>query len=155
MSGPPDFLPALTSARERGQIDELVRVIPYSRFLGLEMRVEGDHLVGRLPFAESNIGNFRIPALHGGAIGAFLESVAIFELLFRGDTATLPKTINVSIEYLRTARAKDTFSRAEVIQHGRRVATVRTIAFQDDAAHPVAAATVHLLLVPPEDLRRD
>lgn len=154
MSVESEFFELLRDARERGELSALVDAIPYSRFLGLEMRVEGDHLVGRLPYRESNVGNYRIPALHGGALGAFLESAAVFELLYRGDTATLPKTINLSVEYLRTARAKDTFSRAEVIQHGRRVATVRTLAFQDDERHPVAAATVHLLLVPPEDLRR-
>ena len=155
MSDVHDFMPLLQRARASGDLDELVRVVPYSSFLGLEMHVEGDRLVGKLPFLESNIGNYSIPALHGGATGAFLESVAVFELLYRSDTATLPKVINISIEYLRTARAKDMFSRAELIQRSRRVATVRAVAFQDDDSHPVAAATVHLLLVSPEELHRD
>ena len=58
-----------------GDLEELVRVVFYSSFLGLEMHVEGDRLVGTLFFLESNIGNYFILVLHGGAIGVFLESV--------------------------------------------------------------------------------
>ena len=56
------------------------------------------------------------------------------------------KTISITIDYLRSARTVDTFARAEVVRQGRRVASVRSLAWQDDPSKPVAAANVLLLL---------
>jgi hypothetical protein len=44
------------------------------------------------------------------------------------------------------ARTVDTFARAEVVRKGRRVATVRSLAWQDDSSKSVAATNVLLLL---------
>jgi acyl-coenzyme A thioesterase PaaI-like protein len=76
-----------------------------------------------------------------------MESTAIFKLLWQGETTTVPKTINITVEYLRSARAEDVFARAVFTRHGRRVANVRVFAFQDDPERPVAVATAHFLLV--------
>jgi acyl-coenzyme A thioesterase PaaI-like protein len=40
----------------------------------------------------------------------------------------------------------ETFARAIITKHGRRVANVRAEAWQDDPARPVAAAHAHFLL---------
>jgi acyl-coenzyme A thioesterase PaaI-like protein len=50
----------------------------------------------------------------------------------------MPKTISITVEYLRSAKATTTWARTEIIHHGRRVATVRGVAYQDDVAKPVA-----------------
>jgi acyl-coenzyme A thioesterase PaaI-like protein len=50
------------------------------------------------------------------------------------------------VEYLRSARPVDTFARADIVRQGRRVATVRSLAWQDNPAKPVASASVQLLL---------
>lgn len=61
-----------------------------------------------------------------------------------GREAEDPKTISITVDYLRSARPTDTFVRAEVVRHGRRVATVRSLAWQDDPTKPVATANVQL-----------
>ena len=63
---------------------------------------------------------------------------------------TVPKTINITVEYLRSGKPQDTFARAVFTKHGRRVANVRAYAWQDDPTKPVAAANAHFLLVQPE-----
>jgi len=88
-----------------------------------------------------------VPALHGGTLGALMESTAIFKLLWHGETTTVPKTINITVEYLRGARPQDVLARAEFTRRGRRVANVRVSAWQDDPDEPVAVATAHFLLV--------
>jgi acyl-coenzyme A thioesterase PaaI-like protein len=104
-----------------------------------------------MKFADHLIGNATIPALHGGTLGALLESTAVFKLMLEGETIAIPKTINITVEYLRTGKARDTFARAQFTRHGRRVANVRAFAYQDDPDKPIAAANAHFLLVPPDE----
>jgi uncharacterized protein (TIGR00369 family) len=134
------------TARASGDLVPLVAAIPYARFLGLVVDRQGEELVFRLPYADHLVGNSMLPALHGGTLGALLESTAIFRLLLDTDADQVPKTINLTVEYLRSAGARDTFARAEITRHGRRVANVRAVAWQDDPARPVAAAHAHFLL---------
>ena len=54
--------------------------VPYIQYLGIRFDRRGDELTAILPFDEKLIGNPMLPALHGGAIAAFLEVVAIIEL---------------------------------------------------------------------------
>lgn len=130
--------------------DRLARLldVPCVKFLGITVEQGEDGLRTRLDFAPHLVGNSLIPALHGGAIGALLESTAIFALLCEqdDDAAGVPRTINVTVEYLRTARTVTTWGRAEITRQGRRVATVRAFAWQDDPTRPVAAANAHFLL---------
>jgi acyl-coenzyme A thioesterase PaaI-like protein len=58
----------------------------------------------------------------------------------------VPKTITITIDYLRSARPVDTFARGIVTKQGRRVANVRVEAWQEDPAQPVAAANAHFLV---------
>jgi acyl-coenzyme A thioesterase PaaI-like protein len=104
-------------------------------------------VLATMRFSERIIGNPAIPALHGGTLGALLESTAIFELLWQSATVVLPKTINVTVEYLRSAAPVDTFCRALVTRHGRRVANVRAEAWQEDRNRPVATASAHFLVM--------
>jgi acyl-coenzyme A thioesterase PaaI-like protein len=45
----------------------------------------------------------------------------------------------------------DTYGRAEITKQGRRVATVRAEAWQDDRSRPIAAAHGHFLLQAADD----
>jgi uncharacterized protein (TIGR00369 family) len=128
----------------------LVAAIPCARFLNLstERADDGSPRI-RMDFAPHLVGNALLPALHGGALGAMLESTAMFALLVEGESPALPRIINITVEYLRTARTVTTYARAEVTRQGRRVATVRTFAWQDDPARPVAAANAHFLVAAP------
>ncbi len=136
----------LQRARSIEELQPLVATIPFARFLGFSIQRDGTDVIGRMDFAEQRLGNARIGAVHGGAIGALLELTAICKLLSIARTARVPKTVNITVEYLRSAQSVDTFARATVTRQGRRVANVRVLAYQDDAAKPVAAANAHFLL---------
>jgi uncharacterized protein (TIGR00369 family) len=144
MSG--GMVEAIERAKASGEFHRLVEVIPYAQFVGISVEVEDGALVATLAERNTNIGNAALPALHGGTIGALLESVAIFEVIYRSETVRLPKTITLTIDYLRSGKPVDTFARAEVTRHGRRVANVSSIAWQESPGSPIATASVHLLL---------
>jgi uncharacterized protein (TIGR00369 family) len=138
---------AVVTVRETGDFTALQEAIPYSRFMGITAELVDGEVIGRMRYSDHLVGNATVPALHGGTLGALMESTAIFKLLWHGETTTVPKTINITVEYLRSARAEDVFARAEFTRRGRRVANVRVFAYQDDPQCPAAVATAHFLLV--------
>jgi acyl-coenzyme A thioesterase PaaI-like protein len=137
----------LEAAKRSGDFQALFDIVPYSRFLGLSGRMEGDELITTMKFSQDLIGNPALPALHGGTLGALLESSAIFELLWRAETIVLPKTITVTVDYLRSGAPVDTHARSVVTRHGRRVANVRVEAWQTDRSAPVATAHAIFLVM--------
>ncbi len=137
----------LAEAKRSGDFKALFELIPYSRFLGLSGGMDGDELITTMKFSDHLIGNPALPALHGGTLGALLESSAIFELLWRAETIVLPKTITLTVDYLRSGGAHDTHARSIVTRHGRRVANVRVEAWQADRALPVATAHAIFLVM--------
>ena len=141
----------LAAAKQSGDYQALLDAVPYSKFLGLSARSEGDVLVTTMRFAEHLIGNPALPALHGGTVGALLESAAIFELLVRAETVVLPKTITLTVDYLRSGKPVDTHARAFVTRQGRRVTNVRVEAWQEDRGKPIAAAAAIFLVKGAQD----
>ena len=144
----PGALTALVRrARETGEYGPLTEMIPYARFLGLQLRKEpGGERVCHMPFQPMLIGNSMLPALHGGTLGALLESAAIFELMAQSESDRVPKIISLTVDYLRSGRAQDTYARAIITRAGRRVANVRVEAWQEDVTKPVATAHALFLL---------
>jgi acyl-coenzyme A thioesterase PaaI-like protein len=130
-----------------------LEVIPYARFLGAWVEQASDGLRCVLPFRDDLVGNAQLPALHGGVVGAFLELTALLQLLELADSDRVPKPINFSVNYLRSAGPRDTQGRAEIVKHGRRIANVRVLAWQEGPDKPVAAG-VGNFLVSVADLRR-
>jgi uncharacterized protein (TIGR00369 family) len=136
---------------ERGQrLTAMLESIPYVRFLGMNAELAGDEMTAVLPFAPHLVGNVMLPALHGGVLGAFLEMTAICQLGVREPLRRLPRTIDVTIEYLRPGRALTTYARADVRKVGRRIANVHVEAWQETRATPVAALRGHFMLSPME-----
>lgn len=153
----------VVKGRRDAALSALVGAVPYIGFLGIRFDRRGDELTAVLPFAERLIGNPILPALHGGATAAFLEVAAIIELGWSvlwetmesgeagaGADATplprLPKTIDFTIDYLRTGLPRDAYARARVNRSGRRYASVHVEAWQDNRARPFAQATGHFLM---------
>ena len=66
--------------RRDAALSALVHGVPYINFLGVEFDRRGDELTALLPYKDELIGNPMLPALHGGAIAAFLEITAIVGL---------------------------------------------------------------------------
>lgn len=145
---------ALRTAREAGdQVDlaALIDAIPYAKFLGITVDQKGTEITTVLKFNQQLIGNPVLPALHGGVIGAFLETTAIIQLAYDAKGDALPKPVDITIDYLRSGKPVDTYARARVTKHGRRVANVQVEAWQDDRTKPIAAAHGHFLLAPPPE----
>lgn len=120
--------------------------IPYARLLAVGLEGSGGHTTLVLPFRDEIVGNSRLPAIHGGVVGAFLELTALFEIIGQTEGQRIPKPINFCIDYLRSAGPKDLRGRADIVKHGRRIANVRVLAWQDDAERPVAAGIGNFLL---------
>jgi uncharacterized protein (TIGR00369 family) len=123
-----------------------LETIPYARFLGVQVEETGKGLVCVLPFRHEIVGNDRLPAVHGGVVGAFLELTAFMQLLADVSAERAPKPISFNIDYLRSAGPHDMRGRAEIVKYGRRIANVRVLAWQTDAAKPVAAGIGNFLL---------
>ena len=141
----------LQQLRDEGRARDmraLVDHIPYARFLGVEVDRKGSEITIILPFRDSLVGNTTLPAIHGGVIGAMLEITSVIQLLFDTSCERLPKTIDLSIDYLRSARPEDLYGRAIVTRQGRRVANVRAELWQEEKSKPVAASHGHFLLAP-------
>ena len=147
MASSVNLIARVTAARAAGDVGGLTDIIPYAQFMGISATEVDGELIGKLAYSPILIGNPALPALHGGTLGALLESTAIFELLWRSETIVLPKTINITIDYLRSAGPLDTFAHGAVTRHGRRVANVRAEAWQDDRARPIAIAHAHFLVM--------
>ncbi len=123
-----------------------LEAIPYAAFLGvrIEQGGQGPELV--LPFRDELVGNDRLPAIHGGVLGAFLELTALMRLFADGALERVPKPIDFHVDYLRSAGPRETRGRAEIVKHGRRIANVRVLAWQRDPAKPVSAGVGNFLL---------
>jgi acyl-coenzyme A thioesterase PaaI-like protein len=146
--------------RRDGALKALVDGVPYIHFLGICFDRRGDELTATLPFDDRLIGNPMLPALHGGATAAFLEVTAIIGLSWSliwedmegagevgpGTLPRLPKTIDFTVDYLRTGLPRDAYARARVNRSGRRYASVHVEAWQDNHARPLAQATGHFLM---------
>ena len=144
------LIETLHAAKASRDFSAIVAAIPYARFLGLEVEEVDEGLLMKLPFSEKIVGNPTLPAIHGGVVGAFLENVAIFQLFWTQEKIRLPKTITVTIDYLRSAGPATTCAMATVTKLGARVANVKAYAWQDDRARPVAGINANFLITPAE-----
>jgi acyl-coenzyme A thioesterase PaaI-like protein len=120
--------------------------IPYARAIGLEAAIDEYGLLTVLRFQPNNIGNAILRAIHGGVVGAVLEHAAILHLLYEAKPATIPKIVNLSVDFLRPSLATDIFARGRIVKQGQRIANVRVEAWQKDPSRPVAAAHAHFLV---------
>lgn len=150
--------------RRDAALNALVHGVPYIKFLGIEFDRRGDELTAVLPFDDKLIGNPLLPAIHGGVTAAFLEVTAVIGLswavlweelergeldpneLITGHLPRLPKTIDFTVDYLRSGLPRDAYARAKVNRSGRRYASVYVEAWQDNRNRAFAQATGHFLM---------
>jgi uncharacterized protein (TIGR00369 family) len=136
--------PAPTEAEVRARL----LTSPFARFFGVDVELRGDELTLVLPYRDALVGNVMLPALHGGTLGALLEIAALTTVSLRQRQHHLPKTIDITIDYLRSGRPTATYARAKVTRLGRRIASVSAEAWQYERADPIAALHGHFLLTP-------
>jgi len=127
-------------------IDDIINSIPYAKTLGVKAELSDEGLILILPYKESNIGNPTLPALHGGAIGGFMEGCALAELRRRSLKIPFSKPIGINIDYLRRGNPVVTYARAVIFKEGSRVANVRVRAWQSSRDEPIAALSGHFLV---------
>ncbi|MEM8653206.1 MAG: PaaI family thioesterase [Pseudomonadota bacterium] len=150
--------------RRDAALRALVDGIPYIQYLGVTFDRRGDELTGVLPFDEKLIGNPLLPALHGGVTAAFLEVTAVMTLSWAylwediekgsldfdpgGETRMprLPKTVDFSVDYLRSGLPRDAYARARINRSGRRYASVHVEGWQDNRDRLFAQATGHFVM---------
>lgn len=152
--------------RRDAALQSLLQGVPYIQFMGFKFDRRGDELTGVMPYQDMLIGNPMLPAIHGGATAAFLETTAIVELSWAmmwdrmeagEDMAQsktrlrLPKTIDFTVDYLRSGLPRDAYARATINRSGRRYASVHVEAWQDNRARLFAQATGHFLMPPKDD----
>ena len=155
---------ATRQAERDAVLEALTGHVPYNRHLGVRFDRLGDELTARLPFRDGLVGNPLLPAIHGGVTGSFLEIAGQVQLswdLVRaklekgGDDAAeiaagrfppMPKTIDITIDYLRSGRPRELFARTRVQKAGRRVANLHVEAWQDQRDRPIAMLRGNFLM---------
>ncbi|MEP2530883.1 PaaI family thioesterase [Shimia sp.] len=168
---PPEPVQVVKQRRDAA-MNALVHGVPYIQFLGIEFERRGDELTAILPFDEKLIGNPILRAIHGGVTAGFLETTAVIglawsvlwddiesgridaEALTLGHLPRMPKTIDFTVDYLRSGLPRDSYARARVNRSGRRYASVHVEAWQDQRAVLFAQGTGHFLMpqrVPDKD----
>ena len=120
--------------------------LPYIRFMGIRVEQRGTEITTIMPFDDKLVGNTNLPAIHGGAIGSFLEITAVIQLLAETSIERFPKTVDISVDYLRSGKPVDTYGTAIVTRLGRRVANVRCELWQEERLKPIAASHGQFLL---------
>ncbi len=147
---------------------EPIGSLPYAQFMGIKFARHGDELTAVMSPSPRLIGNPTIPALHGGAIAGFLETVATAELVSRSqsmangasgigtltgkpahinftDIKKLPKTIDFAVDFMRPGLDRVSHARAHINRFGSRFVSVRVEAWQEQRDRHFAEATGHFL----------
>jgi len=164
MSLQPQPETAQRQAARDAALAALTDCVPFNRFLGMRFDRLGDELTARLPYSDAIIGNPLLPAIHGGVTGALLEITALMQLAWdqvladmqaggpaagriaAGQFPPMPKTIDITVDYLRSGRPRETFARASVQKLGRRVAHLHVQAWQEERARPIAMLRGNFLM---------
>lgn len=140
----------LSSACEQARADNkpvlIIEQIPYAKLLGIEALNMGEELFFVLPPANSNVGNPTLPALHGGALGGFLELSASMHLMMNLPTQVIPKVVDISVDFVRPGRMENLYSLCTVVRQGRKLVNVSVNCWHKHRDESVATARAHFLV---------
>ena len=165
MAQKPESVQVIKQRRD-ATLDRLISGVPYIRYLGVSFDRRGDELTGVLAYSDKLIGNPLLPALHGGVTAAFLEVTAVVALTWSylwdqmeagafddasHDLPRLPKTVDFTVDYLRSGLPRDAYARARINRRGRRYASVQVEAWQDNRERLFAQGTGHFVMPGPRD----
>ncbi len=142
-----EFRQVLEKVHATGVYQELLESIPYASMLGVQLTTFGRDVIFDLPANEDNLGNPLLPALHGGAVGGFMEVAASVHLVITQMLPAMPKIVDFSIDFLRAGRHQNLYAECELIRQGSRVANVYVRAWQTRREDAIATARAHFLMV--------
>jgi uncharacterized protein (TIGR00369 family) len=126
---------------------ETLALPPYGDFLGIVADRDADGALRfRMPFGGVVIG--RPGFLHGGAIAGLLEIAAVGTLrdALADEPGASVKPINVTVDFMRGGRERDTFAAARITRLGARIANVEAFAWQEDREKRIASARMNLMV---------
>jgi uncharacterized protein (TIGR00369 family) len=123
-----------------------VKLPPYADLLGAKLEWGDGAPVLVMPFGDDVLG--RPGFVHGGALAGLLEVAAIAALrhALESEGGGRIKPVNVTVDFMRGGREKDTRAAGVVTRLGTRVANVEATAWQDDRAKPIASARMNYLI---------
>ncbi|WP_298674216.1 PaaI family thioesterase [uncultured Sphingomonas sp.] len=124
-----------------------MKLPPYAALLEATLeRDEDDTPVMVMPFHAGVLG--RPGFLQGGAIAGLLEVAAIAALrhALESEGGGRIKPINVTVDFMRGGRDRETRAAGRITRLGNRVANVVAFAWQDDRERPIAAARMNYLI---------
>ena len=123
--------------------ERFIAALPHSRALGMQIVSLGDGAAEiEMPYDARLIGDPATGVIHGGAVSALMDTCGGAAVMCHPEGDGMTATLDLRIDYMRAARPGQTIrARATCYHVTRNVAFVRAEAVDDDAAHPVAAAT--------------
>jgi len=125
----------------------LLERVPFFRFLDFTvLEKDEQRIMASMPCKDRHIGNPVMKIFHGGIVASFMEAAA--SLGVSDDWVTNPpKPINLTVDYLRPAFARELFVQATITRKGKRMSSMETVAWQEDRDKPVAKGLYHFLHV--------
>jgi len=141
-----EMLARAAAENRKPDLAELLGAVPYCAHLGIRAHPEEDRVILEMPFGEQLIGNPILPALHGGVIGSLLETAALVTIIWETGAISVPKPVDITVDYLRSGRARTSYARARIARQGRRVVNVHAEMWQEDETKPIAALRGHFLI---------
>jgi len=137
---------ACEQARAENNPGLIIEQIPYAKLLGVEALNVGEELFFVLPPSNSNVGNPTLPAIHGGALGGFLELSASIHLMMNLPTQVTPKVVDISVDYVRPGRMDNLYALCHVVRQGRKLVNVSINCWHKTRQESVATARAHFLV---------
>ncbi len=137
--------------KSRSEFDQALDISSYTRMMGFHLSRKDEMLMTSMKYSEELIGSPFPKALHGGTVASLLEVSSLMEMIWSMNMPEggffIPKTIDITIDYLRSGKPEDTFAKASIYRQGRRFATVHAKAWQSERQKPIATAMVHFQIV--------
>ncbi|MDG2340886.1 MAG: PaaI family thioesterase [Paracoccaceae bacterium] len=122
---------------------KFLEALPHGKALGLELVDIGNGKASiSLPYDVRFVGDPETGVIHGGAISAAIDTCCGSAVMCHPDVQGMTATIDLRIDYLRSAKPGDKITTtAECYHMTRSVAFVRAVAVDSDSKTPVATAT--------------
>lgn len=134
---------SVDGASEPELVARFLAIIPHAEALGVKLVDVGPGFLEiEMPWRAEFVGDPRTGVLHGGVVSALMDTCCGGAVLVHPARPTTTATIDLRIDYLRSATKGQTIrTRAECFHITRSVAFVRAVARDDNAEAPVATAT--------------
>jgi uncharacterized protein (TIGR00369 family) len=117
--------------------------VPYAKFLGLQLGEISEGKVSiHLDVREELLQNQGV--VHGGAIASLIDTASAFAVLTRIDIFERVTTTDLTIHYLRPARAGRLTAKASIVRGGRRLFVLSVEVHNEANAMVATAVTTYI-----------